>query len=333
MYSAFTNMYLPPPAHQAYNPNNSSLFKYSNMEGEKDYRYLPKGFERRTKVEIVKEKIRVDTRELRGDVVNDQAVSKETFSNASATESDEDAEAKEGRNASETFVAVIAQSILSVPTKRMTLSSIYSFIAKHYPHFDKEKGAGWRNSVRHNLSSNDCFVKASRAENGKGHYWMIHPKDLPEFSKGNFRRPRKPRRPRCTHASLGCTTEKGIYGATLPTGYPPPPYTTKTFDMDYPALPYVTPEMYSMQYAMPTRYDCFSREDSRPGIPTLHSFSSPASFGMSWQTQDDSAFKSLPTTAYHPSVRYPCLFIPPVSSAGNHDRQLSQYDNRNIKVD
>ncbi|EDO38254.1 predicted protein, partial [Nematostella vectensis] len=90
-----------------------------------------------------------------------------------------------------TFVAVIAQSILSVPTKRMTLSSIYSFIAKNYPHFDKEKGPGWRNSVRHNLSSNDCFVKASRAENGKGHYWMIHPKDLPEFSKGNFRRRRK----------------------------------------------------------------------------------------------------------------------------------------------
>lgn len=303
------------------------------MEGEKDYRYLPKGFERRTKVEIVQEKIRADARELRGEVVNDQAVSKETFPNTSATESDEDAEAKEGRNTSETFVAVIAQSILSVPTKRMTLSSIYSFIAKHYPHFDKEKGAGWRNSVRHNLSSNDCFVKASRAENGKGHYWMIHPKDLPEFSKGNFRRPRKPRRPRCTLASLGCATEKAIYGAALSGGYPPPPYTTKAFDLDYPALPYVAPEMYAMQYAMPTRYDCFSREDSRPGIPTLHSFSSPTSFGMSWQTQDDSAFKSLPATAYHPSVRYPCLFIPPVSSTGNHERQLSQYDNRNIKVD
>lgn len=109
---------------------------------------------------------------------------------------------KEDDRNSETFVAVIAQAVLSVPTKRMTLSSIYSYIARNYPHFDTEKGPGWRNSVRHNLSSNDCFVKASRAENGKGHYWMIHPKDLPEFSKGNFRRRRKPRRPKCSHSFL-----------------------------------------------------------------------------------------------------------------------------------
>ena len=114
-------------------------------------------------------------------------------------EQDKRKSSKEDDRNSETFVAVIAQSILSVPTKRMTLSSIYSFIARNYPHFDKEKGPGWRNSVRHNLSSNDCFVKASRAENGKGHYWMIHPKDLPEFAKGNFRRRRKPRRPKCSH--------------------------------------------------------------------------------------------------------------------------------------
>lgn len=116
-----------------------------------------------------------------------------------STDEDKTKGSKEDERNSETFVAVIAQAILSVPTKRMTLSSIYNFIARNYPHFDKEKGPGWRNSVRHNLSSNDCFVKASRAENGKGHYWMIHPKDLPEFAKGNFRRRRKPRRPKCSH--------------------------------------------------------------------------------------------------------------------------------------
>lgn len=109
---------------------------------------------------------------------------------------------KEDSRHVETFVAVIAQAILSAPGKRMTLSSIYHYIASKYSHFNREKGPGWRNSVRHNLSSNDCFVKAGRAENGKGHYWMIHPKDLPEFSKGNFRRRRKPRRPRCHHAVM-----------------------------------------------------------------------------------------------------------------------------------
>ena len=111
-----------------------------------------------------------------------------TRSISRSEDEDEDStrESKESRNLSETlFVAVIAQGILSVPSKRTTLSSIYNFICKRFPHFDKEKGPGWRNSVRHNLSSNDCFEKASRAENEKGHYWMVHPKDLPEFSKGN----------------------------------------------------------------------------------------------------------------------------------------------------
>lgn len=122
---------------------------------------------------------------------------------------------KEDNRTAETFVAVIAQAILSSPAKRMTLSSIYNYIASNYSHFNQEKGPGWRNSVRHNLSSNDCFVKAVRAENGKGHYWMIHPKDLPEFTKGNFRRRRKPRRPRCHHSVMfnGSANENYFYHA------------------------------------------------------------------------------------------------------------------------
>ena len=111
-----------------------------------------------------------------------------TRSISRSEDEDEDStrESKESRNLSETlFVAVIAQGILSIPSKRTTLISICNFICKRFPHFDKEKGPGWRNSVRHNLSSNDCFEQASRAENGKGHYWMVHPKDLPGFSKGN----------------------------------------------------------------------------------------------------------------------------------------------------
>lgn len=128
----------------------------------------------------------------------------------------EEVSSKEDAKQNETFVAVIAQAVLSAAGKRMTLSSIYHYIAKHFPHFDKDKGPGWRNSVRHNLSSNDCFVKAGRAENGKGHYWMIHPKDLPEFSKGNFRRRRKPRRPRCSHTLLFNGETPFIYHSLMP---------------------------------------------------------------------------------------------------------------------
>ena len=155
---------------------------------------------------LTREDVKSEEEEVRAEVQETTDVDKQKETKA------------EDDRSSETFVAVIAQSILSVPSKRMTLSSIYSYIANHYPHFDKEKGPGWRNSVRHNLSSNDCFVKASRAENGKGHYWMIHPKDLPEFSKGNFRRRRKPRRPKCSH-SLMFRESAFFFHAAYPPAY------------------------------------------------------------------------------------------------------------------
>lgn len=52
----------------------------------------------------------------------------------------------------------------------------------------------WRNSVRHNLSLNECFVKAGRSDNGKGHFWAIHPANLEDFSKGDYHRRRARRR-------------------------------------------------------------------------------------------------------------------------------------------
>lgn len=91
------------------------------------------------------------------------------------------------------YIALIAKAILESPQKRLSLGSIYSWIEKNYPYY-LNRGQGWRNSVRHNLSLNDCFIKAGRCEDGKGNYWAIHPANIQDFMRGDFRQRRRSRR-------------------------------------------------------------------------------------------------------------------------------------------
>lgn len=93
------------------------------------------------------------------------------------------------------YIGLISMAILSAPDRQLVLSDIYQWILDHYPYF-RTRGSGWRNSIRHNLSLNDCFIKAGRSSNGKGHYWSIHPANLADFLSGDFRRRRAQRRVR-----------------------------------------------------------------------------------------------------------------------------------------
>ena len=86
------------------------------------------------------------------------------------------------------YVGLIALAIQSHPEKKMRLSDIYQWIADNYPYFKSRNGASWRNSVRHNLSLNECFVKVGHGEHGKGHYWRIHSANEADFARGDFRR-------------------------------------------------------------------------------------------------------------------------------------------------
>jgi len=57
-------------------------------------------------------------------------------------------------------------AILSLPERKMLLCDIYQYIMEHFSYYNNEEKA-WRNSIRHNLSLNECFIKNGRADNGK----------------------------------------------------------------------------------------------------------------------------------------------------------------------
>ena len=103
--------------------------------------------------------------------------------------------AKDEEKPTQSYIGLISKAILSSPQQKLVLGDIYSFILTHFPYF-RNKGSGWRNSVRHNLSLNDCFVKMGRSPNGKGHFWAINPINYDDFSRGEYKRKRASRRNR-----------------------------------------------------------------------------------------------------------------------------------------
>ncbi|XP_056277378.1 forkhead box protein Q1-like [Pseudoliparis swirei] len=91
------------------------------------------------------------------------------------------------------YIALIAMAIRDSPSGRLTLAEINDYLMKRFPFF-RGSYTGWRNSVRHNLSLNDCFLKVLRDPSrpwGKDNYWMLNPQSEYTFADGVFRRRRK----------------------------------------------------------------------------------------------------------------------------------------------
>uniref|UniRef100_A0A8C6PQ85 Forkhead box protein L2 n=1 Tax=Nothobranchius furzeri TaxID=105023 RepID=A0A8C6PQ85_NOTFU len=94
------------------------------------------------------------------------------------------------------YVALIAMAIKDSQDKKETLSGIYKYIISKFPYYEKNQ-KGWQNSIRHNLSLNECFVKVPRERGGdrKSNFWTLDPAFEDMFERGNYRRRRRVRRP------------------------------------------------------------------------------------------------------------------------------------------
>nr|XP_057922245.1 forkhead box protein Q1-like [Doryrhamphus excisus] len=91
------------------------------------------------------------------------------------------------------YIALIAMAIRDSPSGRLTLAEINEYLMNKFPFF-RGSYTGWRNSVRHNLSLNDCFHKVLRDPSrpwGKDNFWMLNPNSEYTFADGVFRRRRK----------------------------------------------------------------------------------------------------------------------------------------------
>ncbi|KAK9959411.1 hypothetical protein ABG768_009539 [Culter alburnus] len=77
------------------------------------------------------------------------------------------------------YADLITQAIESTPEKRLTLAQIYDWMVRNVPYFkdkgDSNSSAGWKNSIRHNLSLHSRFVRVQNEGTGKSSWWIVNP--------------------------------------------------------------------------------------------------------------------------------------------------------------
>ncbi|CCD71857.1 Forkhead box protein O [Caenorhabditis elegans] len=100
------------------------------------------------------------------------------------------------------YAELITTAIMASPEKRLTLAQVYEWMVQNVPYFrdkgDSNSSAGWKNSIRHNLSLHSRFMRIQNEGAGKSSWWVINPDAKPG---------RNPRRTRERSNTIETTTK------------------------------------------------------------------------------------------------------------------------------
>ncbi|XP_061595114.1 forkhead box protein I3-A [Cololabis saira] len=188
------------------------------------------------------------------------------------------------------YSALIAMAIQSSPEQRLTLSQIYQYVSQQFP-FYRRRGVAWQNSIRHNLSLNECFKKVPRCNNdpaGKGSYWTLDPNCEKVFDNGNFRRRRKRKasadrkpsssspEPDAKDPSMHCSFLCPLQDPPPPPPPPPPPHGSSSLQcLQFPEESSPPPGSSCSPGAVVPRWDACSSSPPLYAPPTAPSSSLP----------------------------------------------------------
>ena len=85
------------------------------------------------------------------------------------------------------YVAMIHMAMMSSLNKKCTLSEIQDYIECRFPYY-KQHSRKLHGAIRHNLTLNDCFVKAGRRLGDKGCLWTLDKEYEGMFENGSLLR-------------------------------------------------------------------------------------------------------------------------------------------------